>query len=280
MKYGIEIQGGEPRTVGDLAFEAEEAGWDGVFIADALAIGVKGYADMPWFDTQVALAVIAMRTQRIRIGTLIIAVTRRRPWKLAREIMTLDHLSGGRLILGVGLGAAEDDGGFYKVGEEMDLKRRAEILDETLAILVGLWKGKPFSFKGAHYKVDKMSMIPVPVQKPRVPIWLPGVWPKEKSMQRALRWDGIIPQRYKGTPADTAKADDTREVAAYVAKNRRGKSRYDIIAGGSTPGKNRKKAAEKVRPFAEAGATWWIESVWSGEDKLRARIKEGPPRIE
>jgi len=280
MKYGIEIQGGEPRTVGDLAHEAEEAGWDGVFIADALGIGVKGYADMPWFDTQVALAVIAMRTERIRIGTLIVAVTRRRPWKLAREIMTLDHLSGGRLILGVGLGAAEDDGGFYKVGEEMDLKRRAAIMDETLAILTGLWKGKPFSFKGERYKVDKMSMIPAPVQKPRVPIWVVGVWPKEKSMQRALRWDGIIPQKYKATPADTAKSEMTRDVAAYVAKNRKGKSEYDIIAGGSTPGKSRKKAAEKVRPFAEAGATWWIESVWSGEEKLRARIKEGPPRID
>ena len=272
MKYGIEIQGGEPRTVGDLAYEAEEAGWDGVFIADALAIGVKGQPDMPWFDTQVALAVIAMRTERIRIGTLIVAVTRRRPWKLAREIMTLDHLSGGRLILGVGLGAAKDDGGFYKVGEEMDLRRRAEIMDETLAILPGLWSGKPFSFKGTHYTVDKMSMIPVPVQKPRIPIWVPGVWPKEKSMQRALRWDGIIPQKYKGSPADTAKSEDTRDIASYVAKNRQAKSEFDIIASGSTSGKSRKKAIEKVRPFADAGATWWIESVWSGENKLRARI--------
>jgi alkanesulfonate monooxygenase SsuD/methylene tetrahydromethanopterin reductase-like flavin-dependent oxidoreductase (luciferase family) len=279
MKYGIEIQGGQPRTVGDLAHQAEEAGWDGVFIADALAIGAKGYSDMPWFDTQVALAVIAMRTERIRIGTFIVAVTRRRPWKLAREIMTLDHLSGGRIILGVGLGAAQDDGGFYKVGEEMDLKRRAEIMDETLAILTGLWSGKPFSFKGIHYKVDKMSMIPGPVQKPRIPIWVPGVWPKEKSMQRAVRWDGIIPQKYKGTPGDTARPEDTRDLAAYVAKNRRGKSHYDIVAGGSTTGKNRKKAVEKVQPFADAGATWWIESVWSGENKLRERIKEGPPRM-
>src|SRR5215813_8984094 len=146
MKYGIEIQGGEPGTVGELAHAAEEAGWDGVFIADALAIGFTGQPEIPWFDTQVALAVIAMRTERIRIGTLIVAVTRRRPWKLAREIMTLDHLSGGRLILGVGLGAAEHDGGFYKVGEAMALKTRGQLLDETLAIMAGLWTGKPFSF--------------------------------------------------------------------------------------------------------------------------------------
>src|SRR5215831_5295349 len=280
MKYGIEIPGGEPRTVGDLAHEAELAGWDGVFIADALAIGVKGQPDMPWFDTQVALAVIAMRTERIRIGTLIAAITRRRPWKLAREIMTLDHLSGGRLILGVGLGAAEDDGGFHKVGEAVDLKVRAEIMDETLAILAGLWSGKPFSFNGTHYNVDKLLMIPTPVQKPRIPIWVPGVWPKEKSMQRALRWDGIIPQRYKGSPADTPRAEDTSDIAAYVQKNRTTTAGFDIISGGSTSVKSRKKAVEKVRAFADAGATWWIESVWTGENKLRARIKEGPPRVE
>src|SRR5262249_56120319 len=107
MKYGIEVSGGERRTVGDLAHEAEQAGWDGVFIADALAIGVKGQPDMPWFDSQVALAVIAMRTERIRIGTLIAAITRRRPWKLAREIMTLDHLSSGPLIFPVGLAPSE-----------------------------------------------------------------------------------------------------------------------------------------------------------------------------
>jgi len=281
MKYGIEIPGGEPRTVGDLAHEAELAGWDGVFIADALAIGFKGQPEMPWFDTQVALAVIAMRTEKIRIGTLIVALTRRRPWKLAREIMTLDHLSGGRLILGVGLGAAEHDGGFYKVGEVMELKGRAEIMDETLAILAGLWKGKPFSFKGSHYHVDKLCLIPKPIQKPRIPIWVPGVWPKEKSMLRALRWDGIIPQRYQGSPTDRARPEFTGQVASYVNKNRRSKSGFDIIAGGSTPGKSRTKAAETVRAFADAGATWWIESVWTGgENKLRERINQGPPRIE
>src|SRR5262249_30237098 len=166
------------------------------------------------------------------IGTFIAAITRRRPWKLAREILTLDHLSAGRLILGVGLGAAEHDGGFYKVGEAMDLKTRAEIMDETLAIMTGLWTGKAFTFNGAHYHVDKLRLIPSPVQRPRIPIWVPGVWPKEKSMQRALQWDGIIPQRYKGSPADTPRPEDTREVAAYIHKNRAGASAYDIIAGG------------------------------------------------
>ena len=280
MKYGIEIQGGEPRKVGELAHEAEEAGWDGVFIADALAMGVKGYEEMPWFDTQVALAVIAMRTERIKIGTLIMAITRRRPWKLAREMMSLDQLSGGRMIMGVGLGAAEDDGGFFKVGEAMDLKVRAEIMDETLAVVTGLWSGKPFTFSGKHYRVDEMSMVPPPVQKPRIPIWAVGVWPKEKSMQRAVLWDGIIPQKYKASPGDTARPEDTREVALYARKNRKAGSAFDIVAGGSTQTRSRKKAVDKVRPFAEAGATWWIESVWSGETKLRARIKEGPPRVE
>jgi len=123
-------------------------------------------------------------------------------------------------------------------------------------------------------------MIPTPVQKPRIPIWVPGVWPKEKSMQRALRWDGIIPQRYKASPADTPRAEDTSDITAYVQKNRTTTAGFDIISGGSTSVKSRKKAVEKVRAFADAGATWWIESVWTGENKLRARIKEGPPRVE
>jgi len=153
-------------------------------------------------------------------------------------------------------------------------------MDETLAILAGLWSGKPFSFNGTHYHVDKLSMIPTPLQKPRIPIWLPGVWPKEKSMQRALRWDGIIPQRYKGSPTDTSRPEVTRDIAAYVQKNRTTTAGFDIISGGSTSVKGRKKSVEKVRAFADAGATWWIESVWTGENKLRSRINEGPPRIE
>jgi hypothetical protein len=279
MQYGFIIEGGDANASSELAQEAEAAGWDGVFIADAMDIGMPNSPPFPWFDPWIVLAAMAMRTERIRIGTMITPVPRRRPWKLARETVTLDQLSNGRLIFGAGLGAAEHDGGFYKVGEAMDLKVRAQRLDEGLAILAGLWSGKPFSFSGQHYSVQEMTMLPPPVQSPGIPIWVPGVWTKKKSMQRALRWDGIIPQKYKSmarmTPAEV------RELKQFVDEHRSPSAPFDIVVGGTTPGGNRKRAATTVRSFAEAGATWWLESVMtSSRDKLRKRIKQGPPRLE
>jgi alkanesulfonate monooxygenase SsuD/methylene tetrahydromethanopterin reductase-like flavin-dependent oxidoreductase (luciferase family) len=279
MKYGFVIEGGDANGASQLAQEAETAGWDGVFIADAIDIGMgKNSPPFSWFDPWIVLAAMAMRTDRIRIGTLITPVPRRRPWKLARETVTLDCLSNGRLIFGAGLGAAEDDGGFYKVGEAMDLKVRAERLDEGLAILAGLWSGKPFKFTGEHYKVQEMTMLPTPAQSPRIPVWIPGVWTKEKSMQRALRWDGIIPQKHKSmermTPAEVS------ELKKFVDERRSETTPFDIIVGGTTPGGNRKRAAATVRPFAEAGATWWLESQMTSWDKMRKRIQHGPPAAE
>jgi alkanesulfonate monooxygenase SsuD/methylene tetrahydromethanopterin reductase-like flavin-dependent oxidoreductase (luciferase family) len=276
MQYGIILEGGDFRRFGELAGEAEAAGWDAVFVADALAM----IQPFTWFDPWVVLTAMAMSTERIRIGTMITPPSRRRPWKLARETATLDHLSNGRVILSVGLGAAEHDAGFCKVGEEMDLKVRAQMLDESLAILDGLWRGKPFKFSGEHYNIEKMTQTPAPVQKPRIPIWVIGVWPKDKSMQRALRWDGIIPQKYRPKPGDMMmKPADIAAIKKYVDEHRKQRGGFDILAGGPTPGKSRKKALEIVRAFEAAGATWWIESAWSGEpEKVRTRIKQGPPR--
>jgi hypothetical protein len=279
MQYGFIVDGWDVRTIGELTEEAEAAGWDGLFISDALAIGTKEIPAFDFFDPWVALGVMATRSKRIRIGTIVTPVPRRRPWKLARETLTVDHLSNGRLILGVGLGAAEHDGGFFKVGESMDLKVRAEKLDEGLAILEGLWTGKPFSFSGEHYNVNDMSMLPSPVQTPRIPIWVVGVWQKKKSMDRALKWDGIIPQKYKSmdrmTPAEVKKLKE------FVKERRSSSAPFDIIAGGQTPGGNRKQAVKKVGPFAKAGATWWLESLYTSSlDKLRKRIKQGPPSLD
>ncbi|MFL6275691.1 MAG: LLM class flavin-dependent oxidoreductase [Blastocatellia bacterium] len=282
MRYGIVLSLGNACDLVDLACEAEAAGWDGVFVADAMAMGSDHFPDMPWFDPWVVLAAIAVRTERIRIGTLLTPPSRRRPWKLAREVATLDHLSKGRMILSVGLGAADDDGGFFKVGEATDLKTRARLLDESLDILAGLWSGQPFSYAGEHYHIDKMSMLPPPVQEPRVPVWVVGVWPKEKSMRRALQWDGLIAQRYGGSPADgSLTVDEIRTIKAYVDEHRTATTPFDILAGGSTGNKSRKRAVETVRPYIEAGATWWMEEAWaSSEAKLRARVRQGPPRVE
>jgi alkanesulfonate monooxygenase SsuD/methylene tetrahydromethanopterin reductase-like flavin-dependent oxidoreductase (luciferase family) len=268
VNYGFIITGGGPRTVAELAREAEEAGWDGVFYWDGISLGA-----METYDPWVVMAAMAMRTERVRIGAMLTPPARRRPWKLARETMTLDHLSGGRLVLPVGLGAM-DDGGFGKVGEPTDRRVRARLLDESLEILTGLWSGEPFSYEGEHYRLEKMTFLPRPVQRPRVPIWVVGAWPSKKSMNRALLYDGILAYTTRGevTP------EDIREIKGYVEEKREGGGPFDIVWEGETPGDDPDRAASIVGPLAEAGVTWWIESPWSLPiEALRARIEQGPP---
>jgi alkanesulfonate monooxygenase SsuD/methylene tetrahydromethanopterin reductase-like flavin-dependent oxidoreductase (luciferase family) len=278
MRYGFIIPGGDIHTVADLAAEAEAAGWDAAFYWDGINI-----QDMPMYDPWVTMAAMALRTQHVRLGAIVSPLSRRRPWKLARETVSLDHLSGGRLIVPVGLGAL-DDGGFGKVGEPTDRKTRAELLDESLAILTGLWSGEPFQYDGKHYHLDTMTFLPKPVQSPRIPIWVVAMWPSERSMQRALRYDGLLPnvRGADGAPRDVT-PDDIREMAAYVAERRNQSTPFDIVMEGETPGDDPAQAAAIVRPFAEAGATWWNESRWgamSDVELVRMRIQQGPPRIE
>jgi hypothetical protein len=280
MLYGFIIPRGDIQTIIEMAVEAEAASWDGVFYWDGICIEGVG----PMFDPWVVLGAIALRTSRIRIGAMLTPPSRRRPWKLARETVTVDHLSGGRLILPVGLGAL-DDGGFAKVGEPTDRKTRAELLDESLQILTGLWSGKPFSFAGKHYHLDEMTFLPPPVQQPRIPIWVVGAWPRTQSMARVLRYDGLLPDKRNpdGTPAKEALTpDDYREMKAFVEERRSATTPFDIIREGETPGDAPDEAAAIVRPWAEAGATWWMESRWdfaTPMEAVRERIRQGPPRI-
>jgi alkanesulfonate monooxygenase SsuD/methylene tetrahydromethanopterin reductase-like flavin-dependent oxidoreductase (luciferase family) len=278
LRYGFIIPGGEASEIVTMAREAEDKGWDGVFYWDGIYIESAG----PMFDPWAMLAAIAMQTSRVRIGAMLTPVSRRRPWKLARETMTVDQLSGGRLVLPVGLGAL-DDGGFGKVGEPTDRKTRAELLDEGLDIMTGLWSGKPFSYKGKHYTLDEMTFLPPPVQQPRIPIWAVGAWPREKSMARVLRYDGLLPAKLdaNGSFADVT-PDDLRAMTAYIEERRTAATPFDIVYEGRTPGDDLAQAAEIVRPYAEAGATWWMEAMWEAPNTpadVRRRIKQGPPRI-
>ncbi len=273
MRYGFIIPKGDPRTVADLAREAEEAGWDGAFYYDGIYVGEGWELYDPW----VVMAAMAMLTRRIRIGAMLTPPARRRPWKLARETLTLDHLSDGRLVLPVGLGAL-DDGGFSKVGEPTNRRVRARLLDESLEILTGLWSGGPFHYEGEHYRLEEMTFRPPPVQKPRIPIWVVGAWPSRKSLDRALRYDGLLAYTTRGevTP------DDIKAIRGYVEENRGTDGGFDIVWEGTTPGDDPEEAASVVRPYAEAGITWWIESMWAAPnepDDLRARIRQGPPPV-
>jgi alkanesulfonate monooxygenase SsuD/methylene tetrahydromethanopterin reductase-like flavin-dependent oxidoreductase (luciferase family) len=268
VKFGFVVTSGGPREAAELAATAEEAGWDGAFTWDGIAIG-----PMDTFDPWVVMAAMAMRTERVTLGAIVTPPSRRRPWKLAREAMTLDHLSAGRLVLPVGLGAI-DDAAFGNVGEATEARIRAERLDETLDILEGLWSGAPYAHEGRHYRFGPMAFLPRPIQEPRIPIWVVGAWPNERSMRRTLRYDGVLPQ--------TSEPAAIRDIAAYVARERPPELRdrpFEIVVEGRTPLK-RATAVGKVRPVAEAGATWWIESNWETAtvESQRARLEAGPPR--
>lgn len=277
MKFGFVIPYGDARTVADLAKTAENAGWDAIFVWEPV-----------WgIDAWVCLTAVAMQTKRIKLGTMITPLSRMRPWKLASEAATLDNLSSGRVILAVGLGAV--DTGFTAFGEVTDRKTRAELLDEGLEIVTGLWQGQPFSFSGKHYQVQELDFFPPPppIQQPHMPIWVVGAWHWPKSMARALRYDGILP-----TVLDAKRqhhpltAKSVAEIAAFAKTNRPKESPFDIVVEGETQGDMLEEVVEKIRPFANAGATWWIETRWSaprndeGLQTVRLRIEQGPPQIQ
>jgi len=176
------------------------------------------------------------------------------------------------------------------VNEETDRKIRAERLDEGLSILTGLWSGQPFSFQGKHYQVDEMTFLPRPVQLPRIPIWVVGAWPHPKSMRRALRYEGLLPAMLDENGQVSMRgptADEVRAIKRFIETNRTETTPFDIVLEGDTPGDDPAQAAAIVRPYAEAGATWWLEAVWRffyaapGEvNGMLTRIKQGPPRFE
>ena len=249
LRYGFLVPSGDPRTVAGLAHEAEEAGWDGVFYWDGICVG-----NMETYDPWVVMAAMAMRTERVRIGAVLTPPARRRPWKLARETVALDHLSGGRLVLPVGLGAL-DDGGFSKVGEPTDRKVRAKLLDESLEILTGLWSEEPFSYEGEHYQLEEMTFRPPPVQRPRIPIWVVGAWASRKSMGRALRYDGVLVATIGGSAESSGITPETiREIKAYAEENRAETTPFDIVWEGQTPGGPPPSCVPTQRPGPRGGS--------------------------
>lgn len=292
MKYAIYLPTFEPfgsaRVIAELARDAEQAGWDGVFVWDDVAGYDKDLAD-PW----IALAAAAAVTRRVRLGALITPLARRRPWKFARETASLDHLSGGRLVVGVGTGGGQEQ--FGDLGDEPNPRARGEMLDEGLEVVTGLWSGEPFQFEGSYYHLKRAVFRPKPAQQPRIPIWVAGVWPHRRPLARMARWDGMFPL-FWGVDDLAQQRAHLRQMIAEVLAMRpealpagpeRGEAEqrpFDVIATGETPPDRPAQVEEITAGFAAAGATWWLESLapergggpaWSFE-RLRERVLAGP----
>lgn len=274
MRFGVSVPNiGELDTLIELGVAADAAGWDGFFLWDHLRFS----RDFPVtvFDPWVTLGALAARTARVRLGTLVTPVARRRPWKLARETVTLDHLSGGRVVLGVGLGYPPD-ADFELVGEDPDDRVRATKLDEGLEVLTRLWSGEPFDFEGEHLHVRETEFHPSPLQRPRIPIWVAGMWPNRAPFRRAARFDGVVPIGLDehGMPASL----DPEELAAvvrYVLAHRESADPFEVVHGGA-PDPTAIAASEA------AGATWYLPDAgvegpgW--ERSTLELIRAGPPR--
>jgi len=238
----------DPHVLMDAARRAESAGWDGFFIWDHVFFDPSFHPNLdPW----VGLAAVATVTSKMRIGTLLTPIPRRRPWKLARETVTLDRLSNGRLTLGVGIGdPVQWDYGFFH--EETDAKIRAKKLDEGLEILTGLWRGEPFAYQGEQYQVEEVLFKPMPIQQPRIPIWVGGFWKNHAPMRRAARWDGYAPIKQGGM-----QPDDCREALAYIKQHRTIDTPFDLVSAPLLPD-DPGAARERLHEYAEAGLTWWL----------------------
>jgi alkanesulfonate monooxygenase SsuD/methylene tetrahydromethanopterin reductase-like flavin-dependent oxidoreductase (luciferase family) len=253
------------RVLAECAAAAEAGGWDGFFVWDHLSPVFAPGMLVPTADTTVALTAIALATDRIRFGAMVTPLARRRPQKFARELATLDRLSGGRVVCGVGLGEpAESE--FEAFGDDPSVRGRARALDESLAVITGLWAGEAVDFDGDVLRVHTAPLRPSPVQQPRIPIWVAATWPgRPGPFARAARWDGVFP--IPPNPMDDfISPRDVRGVIDAVGRD----DAFDVVVNGgpdADPGE-----------YAAAGATWWVETMFRRDDLLQ-RAKDGPPRV-
>src|SRR3954465_1544948 len=229
----------DPRLLAQLAHDAEASGWDGFFVWDHVRYRapVRAATD-PW----IALAAVATSTQRVTIGAMVTPLARRRPHIVARQAVALDHLSGGRLTLGVGLGLDASGEEFVRFGEETDPRVRAEMLDEALDVLTGLLAGEQVQHRGEHYVVDDVRFLPAPVRG-HLPIWVAARGPNRRPIRRAARYDGIF--------AIDLTPDDLPELLAELAAARPAVAGpYDVVV--------HDVAGADPALWAAAGATWLL----------------------
>ena len=263
MRHAINVpNSGTPGQLLALAEAADAHGWDGFFCWDHLHL-TRGGPATPVFDPFVLLGAIATRTSRVRLGTLVTPLPRRRPQKLAKEYVTLDHLSDGRVIVALGLGVPPELE-YAAFGEPSSDRDRAERLDEGLAILDPLLRGDRVDVTGAHLEAHT-RLAPGTVQTPRPPIWLAGRASRPKPLARALRWDGYFPIGDDGEPLRPEELGELLDAKELPEG-------FDLVAS----------QADGVDPaaYAAVGVTWLIQSRWPGpgwQDEIRAIIEAGPP---
>jgi len=265
----------DPADIIGLGLAAERGGFDGFFLWDHLVHDDMGDGP-PVLDPWPLLAVLASQTSQIRLGTLITPVPRRRPWQLAKETVTVDRLSNGRLILGVGIGSpAYSDFGIFH--EPTSSRVRAELLDEGLEVLTGLWTGERFAFRGEHFTVEPVRFRPVPAQQPRIPIWVGGALPAAGPVRRATRWDGMVPLVRHDDGLGRPSPDDIAAVRDQVQLARGSAAGFDLVVWADLeqePG----EVAGLAPDYTAVGATWWVESAQSAPgwlDQATERVSRG-----
>ncbi len=266
MRYGLDLPNfGDFSDIGlitEVAARAEGAGWDGVFLWDHIARSTAFPPGLPFADVTVALTAIALATERIRFGTLVTPLPRRRPHKVAREFTSLDHASKGRVVLGIGIGSPPDSE-FEAFGEDADLRARADLLDESIEVIASLWGGHRVDHDGDHLRVHTERFEPRPLQQPRIPVWVAARWPsKGRSLRRAARWDGIVP-----APADPDQEHLTPHEIGDI-REKLGRDDADIVVTSPQEG--------DPLDYERAGATWWVEIAHDRTTAL-SRAAAGPP---
>jgi alkanesulfonate monooxygenase SsuD/methylene tetrahydromethanopterin reductase-like flavin-dependent oxidoreductase (luciferase family) len=271
MQYGVTlpafVEWSDPRVVTAMAAEAEAAGWDAFFLWDHVTWNPEWGGTPPMADPWLCLAAAATRTSRVLLGTMVTPLARRRPQVVAREVVTLDQLSDGRAVLGVGLG---EDFEFAAYGEPVT--QRGARLDEALDVLVATLSGEAVDFDGDHFTVHSPPSLPTPVNG-SVPIWVGGHWPNPAPFERARRFDGVVPRK-AGPPGSVLTTDDLRDLRAAVGRD----DDFAYVASGNTAGAD---DAAVVGEWEAAGATWWLESAYPFGGRaaaMRERIQAGPPR--
>jgi alkanesulfonate monooxygenase SsuD/methylene tetrahydromethanopterin reductase-like flavin-dependent oxidoreductase (luciferase family) len=282
MRFGFVVPYADAREFAEFAALGERHGWDGVFTWEAV------WGEHAW----VALGAAAMVTERIRLGTLLTPASRWRPWDLASAVGTVDRLSGGRVVMSVGLGALHD--GWTAFEPDEGRRARAEKLDECLAIYDGLMRGQPFGYEGRHYSVRPTDHIvpDPPVQRPRPPVWLVGARitgrSGQPSLARAARWDGLLPaiienRTGRALAGPSELGDLIAEVMTLRAAAGLAAEPYDVIIEGDSSREFIQLDPPDPASWAAAGATWWVESWWTvqrgpdGLAEIRRRIQAGPP---